>query len=132
MIRQSLKKAYYSTLGPLYRLVKAEAADEAREIVNEQVQCLTKETARLTKEVEKVTKELEKVTKELEWTKRINLEQQERIARQVTDEFIKMYEQIEKIKSDSTDVKLNTTIVNELVKIHQSLESLKYERNGRG
>lgn len=124
MIRKLVKETYYSALGPLYRLVKAEAADEARSITQEQIEGLAKELSR-------VTKEMNRVTRELEHMKRVNLEQQERIARQVTDEFIKMYEQIEQIKTDSTDVKLNVTLVNELVKIHQSLESLKYERNGR-
>jgi glucosamine 6-phosphate synthetase-like amidotransferase/phosphosugar isomerase protein len=125
MIRDFAKRAYYFTLSPLYRLVKAEAADEARAITQAQVE-------ELTQELKRVTKEMKRVTNELEHMKRVNLEQQERIVRQVTDEFIKMYEQIELIKADSTDVKLNVTLVNELVKIHQSLESLKYERNGKG
>lgn len=124
MVRGLVKRTYYFLLNPFYRVIKAEAADEARVITQEQVDGLTKEVHRLTKEMERVTKELERV-------KQINLEQQNRLTHQVTDEFIKMYTLIDEIKSDRTDMKLNVTLVNELVKIHQSLESLKYAKNGR-
>jgi archaellum component FlaC len=111
-------------LNPLYRLLKAEAADEARVISQEKVD-------RLTREVNKLSKELEKVTKELDRVKQVNLEQQNRLTYQVTEEFLKMYKVIDEIKTDRTDMKLNVTLVNELVKIHQSLESLKHVKNGR-
>ncbi|HEY9641309.1 MAG TPA: hypothetical protein V6C57_12550 [Coleofasciculaceae cyanobacterium] len=116
MVRGLLKKAYYGTLNPLYKVVKAEAADEARLITREHVQRLEQEIEQLSKEVERL--------------KKINLDQQNRIAHQVSTEFVKMYKMIDEIKSDRTDIKLNVTIVDELVKIHQSLEALKYERNG--
>jgi TolA-binding protein len=116
MVRGIFKRAYYYTLNPLYKVVKAEAADEARLITREHIQQLEQEITQLSKEVERL--------------KKINLEQQNRIAHQVSTEFVKMYQMIDEIKSDRTDVKLNVTIVDELVKIHQSLEALKYERNG--
>jgi len=116
MVRGLIKKAYYRTLNPLYKVVKAEAADDARAISREHMERLEQEIDQLSKEVERL--------------KKINLEQQNRIAHQVSTEFVKIYQMIDEIKSDRTDVKLNVTIVDELVKIHQSLESLKYERNG--
>jgi tRNA U34 5-carboxymethylaminomethyl modifying enzyme MnmG/GidA len=116
MVRSLIKKAYYRTLNPLYKVVKAEAADEARLISQEHIQRLEQEMEQLKKEVERL--------------KKINLEQQNRIAHQVSEEFVKMYKMIDEIKSDRTDIKLNVTLVDELVKIHQSLEALKYERNG--
>ncbi|MBD3881912.1 hypothetical protein IFO70_09110 [Phormidium tenue FACHB-886] len=121
MVRGLIKKAYYYTLNPLYKVVKAEAADEARSIVREQ--SVTK--------IDRLEKEVEKLSKEVERLRKVNLDYQSRIANQVGEEFIKMYKLIDDIKSDRADVKLNTTLVNELVKIHQSLEALKHDRNGR-
>jgi len=59
-----------------------------------------------------------------------HLELQSQISQQVADEFVKMYKMIDDIKCDRTDEKLNVTIVNELIKIHQSIEVLKHEQNG--
>jgi cob(I)alamin adenosyltransferase len=120
MVRGLVKRAYYYTLNPLYRLVKAEAADEARSITQELA--ATK--------IDRLEKEIDKLSKEVERLRKVNLEQQSRIANQVSEEFVKMYRLIDDIKSDRTDVKLNVTLVNELVKIHQTLETLKHERNG--
>ena len=124
MVRSLVKRTYYFMLDPLYRLLKAEAADEARAISQEKVD-------RLTREVNKLSKELERVNKELDRVKQVNLEQQNRLTYQVTEEFLKMYKAIDEIKTDRTDMKLNVTLVNELVKTHQSLESLKHVKNGR-
>lgn len=124
MVRGLIKKAYYYTLNPLYKVVKAEAADEARSIVQDTQKQSVAKIDRLEKEVEKLSKEVERLRK-------VNLDYQNRIANQVGEEFIKMYKLIDDIKSDRADVKLNTTLVNELVKIHQSLEALKHDRNGR-
>ena len=121
MVRSLVKRLYYFTLNPLYKVVKAEAADEARSIVQEQAE---DKIGRLEQEVEKLSKEIERLRK-------VNLDYQSRIAHQVSEEFIKMYKLIDEIQADQTDVKLNVTIVSELVKIHQSLEALKYDRNGR-
>ncbi len=68
----------------------------------------------------------------LQEIQRINnhhLEAETKISQQVADEFIKMYKMIDDIKCDRVDVKLNVTIVNELIKIHQSIEKLKHEQN---
>ena len=121
MVRGILKKAYYFTLNPLYKVVKAEAADEARSIVQEQAE----------DKIDRLEQEVEKLSKEIERLRKVNLDYQSRIAHQVSEEFIKMYKLIDEIQADQTDVKLNVTIVSELVKIHQSLEALKYDRNGR-
>jgi TolA-binding protein len=124
MVRGILKKAYYYTLNPLYRLVKAEAADEARSIVSSQTEQSTQQIDRLEKEVEKLSREVERLRK-------VNLDYQTRITNQVGEEFLKLYQLIDDIKSDNVDVKLNATLVSELVKIHQTLEALKSDRNGR-
>lgn len=58
-----------------------------------------------------------------------HLESQAKTQQQLADEFIKMYKAIDDIKCDQTDVKLNVTIVNELVKIHQSIQELKHEQD---
>ncbi len=116
MVRGIFKRVYYYSLNPLYRVVKAETADEARSISREYA--------------ERLEQQIESLSKEVERLKKINLEQQNRIAHQVSTEFVKMYQMIDEIKSDRTDVKLNVTIVDELVKIHKSLEAIKYERNG--
>ena len=116
MVRGIFKRAYYYTLNPLYRVVKAEAADEARSISQGHI--------------ERLEQKIESLTQEVERLRKINLEQQNRVAHQVSTEFIKMYQMIDEIKSDRVDIKLNVTLVDELVKIHQSLEALKYERNG--
>ena len=116
------KGIYYSILGPLYLRLKAEAADESREICAQQMAQLTEESERLRKESERLVKELERL-------KKLSLEQQGHMAQQVADEFVKMYSEIEDIKSDRTDIKLNVTLVNELIKIHQSLEVLKQGSN---
>ncbi|HEY9630144.1 MAG TPA: hypothetical protein V6C84_22850 [Coleofasciculaceae cyanobacterium] len=116
MVKGIFKRAYYYTLNPLYKVVKAEAADEARSISREYVEQLEQQIKKLTQEVERL--------------KKSSLEQHNRTAHQVSTEFVKMYQMIDDIKADRADVKLNVTIVDELVKIHQSLEALKYERNG--
>ncbi len=121
MVRSLVKRLYYLTLNPLYKVVKAEAADEARLIVKDQAEY----------RIEQLEKEVEKLSKELERLRKADLDYQSRVAHQVSEEFIKMYRLIEDIQTDKTDVKLNVTLVSELVKIHQSIEALKYDRNGR-
>ena len=121
MVRGFVKKAYYYTLNPLYKVVKAEAADEARSIVKDQAEY----------RIEQLEQQVEKLSKELERLRKADLDYQSRVAHQVSEEFVKMYTLIEDIQTDQTDVKLNVTIVSELVKIHQSIEALKYDRNGR-
>lgn len=116
MVRRLVKRAYYYTLNPLYKVIKAEAADEARAITHERVQ--------------RLEQEVELLSREIELLRKANLEQQNRMTYQVSEEFLKMYKLIDDIKSDRTDLKLNVTLVDELVKIHKSLEALKHERNG--
>ena len=58
-----------------------------------------------------------------------NLEAQAKTQQQLADELVKMYKMIDDIKCDRVDVKLNVTIVNELIKIHQSIQELKNEQD---
>jgi hypothetical protein len=110
ILKAPLKAIYYFILGPLYRRVKAEAAEETHAAIQQRIDHFIKEVERV---------------------KKLNLDQQSRISQQVADEFVKMYKLIDDIKCDRTDMKLNVTLVNELVKIHQSLEALKNGHNGR-
>lgn len=67
--------------------------------------------------------------------KTLAIEHENRMTAQIQAEFVKMYELIDSIRADREDVKLNSVLVNELIKIHQSIESMKsesrYELNGK-
>lgn len=116
-IRQPFKGIYYFLLGPLYARIKAETSEEIDQ--------------KLEQHFAKFSKEITKLSKELNRLRELDLSLQTNLTQQVSDEFVKMYNLIEEIKSDRADAKLNVTLVDELVKIHRSIEGLKYEQNGK-
>jgi hypothetical protein len=69
------------------------------------------------------------ILREIQRINQHHLEIESATQQQVADEFVKMYKMIEDIKCDRVDVKLNVTIVNELIKIHQSIEAIKHEQD---
>jgi hypothetical protein len=71
----------------------------------------------------------QRFTQELQQTNQQHLDFQAQLTQQVADEFVKMHKIIDDVKNDRTDEKLNIIIVNELIKIHASIEGLKLERN---
>lgn len=69
----------------------------------------------------------QQVTQQIQQSNQQHLDFQAQLTQQVADEFLKMHKIIDDFKKNHTDEKLNITIVNELIKIHTSIEGLKLE-----
>ncbi len=110
MIKGFIKRIYYVIMGPTYRRAKAEVLEETQSAIQSH---------------------LDRVNQEVERIRKISFDHQGRVTQQVSEEFIKMYKLIDDVKSDRVEVRLNAALVDELIKIHTSLEALKHERNGR-
>jgi len=135
MLRNLIKRLYYYTLTPSNKVLKAEVLEEAHQTIQHPIEQrldqINQKVDRIKSKENSASQKVDYIYAELERVKELNLEFQRKLSQQVADEFVKMYKLIDEIKCDRTEVKLNVTLVNELVKIHQSIESLKYERNGR-
>jgi len=70
-----------------------------------------------------------RILQEVQRVNQHHLEAHAKTQQQIADELVKMYKIIDDIKCDRVDAKLNVTIVNELIKIHQSIQELKHEQD---
>lgn len=139
-----LKSTMSKYLKPIFRPIYAPIMDR---IIERVYGCLVDEIYRerlnyqnnlvqLSQEIQQTSKQYyeaqvnftQQFTQQIQQTNQQHLDFQAQLIQQVADEFVKMHKLIDDVKNDHTDEKLNITIVNELVKIHASIEGLKLER----
>lgn len=132
-------------LKPIFRPIYAPIMDR---IIERVYNCLTDEIHRerlnyqrnltqLTQQIQQTNQQYfetqaiftQKFAQEIQQANQQHLDFQAQLTQQVADEFVKMHKIIDCIKNDRIDEKLNITIVNELIKIHASIEGLKLEQN---
>ncbi len=121
-MRKILKGIYYR----LFRPALDQSKHELRMEMHSLHQVVWEETQMTRAEVRQVHKALE----ELHRLHQLDLQLRQQLSQHVGDEFVKMYNLIEEIRCGRDDLKLNVVLVDELVKIHTALESLKHSLNG--
>ena len=120
-----MKKLYYLFLGPLYRRIRAEVSEEIR---NNKLEILERQE-RLLKSLN--DEKIKKYQAELQKINADHIELVDKTTAHVSAEFVKIYKLIDDMKEGELDVKLNASIVDELIKIHKGLEEIKHSNNGK-
>jgi hypothetical protein len=104
------KKIYYKILDPALRKFKCDILDEVRSRDADILDEVRSRDADILDEVNKV--------------RDINVELQSKLSQQIADEVVRLNKVIESLRIENNEPKLSALIVNELIKIHQSLERL--------
>jgi hypothetical protein len=105
------KKIYYKVLDPALRKLKCEILDEVR--------------SRDEDILSEVRSRDEQMRGEIYKTRDVTTELQSRLSQQIADEVVRLHKLVEVARLESKESKLSSSaIVDELIKIHQSLERL--------
>ncbi|NET09114.1 MAG: hypothetical protein F6K16_31305 [Symploca sp. SIO2B6] len=123
--RKAVKGFYYWLLGPLYRRIRAEVSEE---IKNNRLAILEHIDNLLNSANEE---KIGRYKIELQQINSKHIELVGEMSSQISDEFVKLYKELDDIKNGRADINLNTTIVDELIKIHKGIEEIKHTRNGK-
>jgi hypothetical protein len=116
------KKIYYKVLDPALRKLKCEILDEVR---SRDEDILSEVRHRDENILNEVRSRDEQMRGEIYKTRDVTTELQSRLSQQIADEVVRLHKLVEVARLESKESKLSSSaIVDELIKIHQSLERL--------
>jgi glycosyltransferase involved in cell wall biosynthesis len=117
----SIKSIYNFLTTPLHNRLKNRLQNEIIQEIEQKI------------EIERINQaqKNQALTQELHRINQAYLELQVKLSQQVADQMVNMYKLIAETKNESSKEKTNDDIINELNKIHQSIEGLKIERDNQ-